>query len=121
MAILGARQPGRPKMMLPASALQISLVFPGVTLGNLSYILFRNSLGVPQIGVDGKFRTNEAAEAAVHTFRILAADLGRMITLGIKALTLFEATIGAEFDAEATAFAPIFNNVNHALGDGMSL
>ncbi len=104
-------------MMLPTSAFQISLVFPGVTLGNLSYILFSNSLGFPQFGIDGKFRTNKAAEATIHAFRILSAGFGRMITLGIKALALLEATVGAEFDAEATAFAAIFNNMNHALGD----
>jgi hypothetical protein len=108
-------------VMLPASALQIPFVLPGVTLGNFSYIVFSNSLGFPQLGIDGKFRTNDAAEATIHAFRILAAGFRRMIALGIKTLALFQATVRAKFDAEPTSFAPIFDDMYHSLGNGMSL
>jgi hypothetical protein len=104
-----------------ASALERSLVLPGVASGDLPDVFLGNFLGFLKFGKDGEFRANQRAQTAVHAVFRMKHQFGWMITLDVEPFTFLEAGVGAKLDTEAAALASGFNNPHLAHRDGMGL
>jgi hypothetical protein len=105
----------------PLLGLPVPRVFAGKASSDSLNVLLCNLLGFLQLGENGEFGADQAAQAAINAIISLEYQFRWMVTLFIEPLALLEAPVGAEFDAKTAALAPLLNYANHALGYRVSL
>jgi hypothetical protein len=103
------------------SSLPVSVILAGISNGYLLYIFLGYFFRLFQFYEDRKLRANEGAQATFYAIFTLKHDFWWMIPFWIERLAFLQATVGTEFDAEATAFTAVFYYVDFAVRNRMCL